>query len=84
MRLFRRILGWVLMILGVWIALYPVGIALQALGSSMMGKTFVIDVGHVVALSIESVVFGALLFLLGRWLKRGAAPDAAAMADPSE
>jgi hypothetical protein len=72
----RRIAGWILIVIGVLIALYPIGILLQWLGGTMMSETFEEAVGygvsHVVRATIESLIIGGILVLWGRSLVRKA------------
>lgn len=69
----KRIFGWLFIVVGVWFALYPVGILLQVLGRSMQGaEPLPLSVAGAVVRSLVSVAIGAGIFLLGRSMVRSA------------
>lgn len=76
MRIAKRIVGWLVMILGIWFTLYPVGLSLLLIGGRMQGDarawTDVVGISPSTAIfnSLLSIAIGVGLFLLGRRLAR--------------
>jgi hypothetical protein len=73
--------GWIFTIVGVWTALYPIGIAPQVAAQSLQGaEPLEISMAKVLVNSVISVAIGAGLFLLGRRLVKSS--DAARRGPP--